>query len=224
MTVSMQPVKKSDAGKCWMRKRRDLKRMIAPEYHLIVSEGTRTEPLYFDRVKELINQKYSGRIHLEIVGKGDNTLKLFHQAKIHVEQSNITYKHIWLIYDKDDFPPLSFDQTAELCEQATNEECCYHAIWSNPCFELWFLLHFMYLQTDINRSEYEPKLTECMKERSLGIYAKTRTDMFDTLRPYLDEAVQHSKRLEQTHKETPPSGAAPCTKVHILVEKLRPYI
>lgn len=224
MTVSMKPVKKSDAGKSWMRKRRDLKRMIAPEYHLIVSEGTRTEPLYFDRVKELINQKYSGRIHLEIVGKGNNTLKLFHQAKIHVEQSNITYKHIWLIYDKDDFPPLSFDQTAELCERATNEECCYHAIWSNPCFELWFLLHFMYLQTDINRSEYEPKLTEHMKERSLGIYTKTRTDMFDTLRPYLDEAVQHSKRLEQTHKETPPSGAAPCTKVHILVEKLRPYI
>ena len=82
----------------------------------------------------------------------------------------------------------------------------------------------MYLQTDINRSEYEPKLTKHMKERSLGIYAKTRTDMFDTLRPYLDEAVQHSKRLEQTHKETPLSGAAPCTKVHILVEKLRPYI
>ena len=45
MTVSMKPVKKSDAGKSWMRKRRDLKRMIAPEYHLIVSEGTRTEPL-----------------------------------------------------------------------------------------------------------------------------------------------------------------------------------
>lgn len=222
--MSMRPVKKTDAGKSWISKRRDSKRKIAPEYHLILSEGTCTEPLYFDRIKKLINQKYTGRIHLEVVGKGDNTLNLFHQAKSYVEQSNVIYKHIWLIYDKDDFPPEHFDQTAELCERETNEECNYHAIWSNPCFELWFLLHFMYLQANIHRSAYESKLTERMKERALGIYAKTRKDMFDTLRPYLDEAVLHSKQLEQIHKENLPSVAAPCTKVHILVEKLRSYI
>ena len=32
----------------------------------------------------------------------------------------------------------------------------YHAIWSNQCIEVWFLLHFSYFQSDIHRKEYWP--------------------------------------------------------------------
>lgn len=35
-----KPPKKSDMGKAWMKPRRDFRQMIAPEYHLIVTEGT----------------------------------------------------------------------------------------------------------------------------------------------------------------------------------------
>jgi hypothetical protein len=33
--MSKKPAKKSDADKGWMKKRRDNRRMIAPEYHMI---------------------------------------------------------------------------------------------------------------------------------------------------------------------------------------------
>ena len=39
--------KKSDMGKEWMKPRRDSQQMIAPEYHLIITEGKETEPQYF---------------------------------------------------------------------------------------------------------------------------------------------------------------------------------
>lgn len=45
--MSMKPCKKSDLNKKWMSDRRDRRITIAPEYHLIVTEGTKTEPQYF---------------------------------------------------------------------------------------------------------------------------------------------------------------------------------
>lgn len=56
--MSLKPPKKSDAGRPWMASRADRARKISPEYHLIVTEGEKTEPLYFERVKEIINQQY----------------------------------------------------------------------------------------------------------------------------------------------------------------------
>ena len=43
--MSLKPVKKSDQNKSWMQPRRDRRKMIQPEYHLIVTEGTETEIL-----------------------------------------------------------------------------------------------------------------------------------------------------------------------------------
>ena len=42
--MSLKPPKKSDLGKSWMKPRRDKNILIRPEYHLIVTEGTETEP------------------------------------------------------------------------------------------------------------------------------------------------------------------------------------
>ena len=55
--MSLKPPKKSDLGKNWMKKRRDKVIRLQPEYHLIVTEGTETEPQYFQTVKEIINRR-----------------------------------------------------------------------------------------------------------------------------------------------------------------------
>lgn len=211
-------------GKSWMKPRRDSRQMIAPEYHLIVTEGTDTEPQYFQAIKAIIDGKYRDRIHLDISGKGDNTLSLFKRAVKDVSQSNNVYKHVWLVYDKDDFPPEHFDHTAELCEAAGTEETHFHAIWSNQCVELWFLLHFMFLQSDLHRSEYWPKLTECLKSRNHGVYYKNRSDMYFILRPYMDDAIRNAQKLEDINKRKTPTKSAPGTRMHHLIETLKPYL
>lgn len=222
--MSGKPPKKSDLGKSWMKPRRDLHRMISPEYHLIVTEGTKTEPYYFEKIKEIINARYRDRIHLDISGKGDNTIGLFQRAVRDVADKGIVYKHVWLVYDKDDFPPENFDHTIELCIKKSSEETQYHPIWSNQCIELWFLLHFMFMQSDIDRDEYSSKLTDCLTKRNFGIYYKNRLDMFSILRPYMDDAVRNARRLEEINQGKAPSKSAPGTMVHYLIEMLKPYL
>ena len=85
--MSMKPPKKSDMGKTWMKPRREFRQIISPEYHLIVTEGTETEPQYFQAIKETNDAKYRDRIHLDVTGKGDNTISLFNRAVKDVAQA-----------------------------------------------------------------------------------------------------------------------------------------
>ena len=54
--MSLKPPKKSDLNKSWMKKKPDRAIKIHPEYHIIVTEGTDTEPAYFGAIKEIINK------------------------------------------------------------------------------------------------------------------------------------------------------------------------
>jgi len=104
------------------------------------------------------------------------------------------------------------------------EVTTYHAIWSNQCVELWFLLHFSFLQSDLHRSEYWPKLTDVLKSLGEGEYRKNRDDMYRILYPYMGAAIANSKKLEKMNEGKSPSQSTPGTMVHVLVEKLKPYL
>lgn len=149
--------------KKWMNPRRNRGIVIAPEYHLIVTEGTKTEPNYFNALKDEINEKYPGRVSIKVEGAGEGTIKLLERAKKIVIRSTVEYKHVWLIYDKDDFPESDFDRTAFSCKALSAPSVTYHALWSNQCVEYWFLLHYNLLDSDIIRDEYYPKLSEYLK-------------------------------------------------------------
>ena len=222
--MCLKPDKTSDLYKDCLKKRRDKPIRIQPEYHLIVTEGTSTEPQYFQAIRDIIDQQYRGRVQLDIYGEGQNTLSLFDKARNHVQRSPNSYKHVWIVYDTDDFPQDNINRTAELCVQSSTEETEYHAIWSNQCIELWFLLHFSYFQSDIHRKEYWPKLSECMTMYGFGIYSKGREDMYSILEPYMDIAIRNAKKLDAINQGRTPAMSAPGTKVFELIEKLKPYL
>lgn len=222
--MSLKPAKKSDLNKGWMSSRKSDPKKIQPEYHLIVTEGTKTEPLYFQGVKESINQTHPERVQLEIVGTGYNTISLFEKAKQMAESSANGYKHVWVIYDTDDFPAENVNATVDLCRDNSNSETHYHPIWSNQCIELWYLLHFCFFQSDIERKDYYPKLSWQLNDKGLGTYRKNREDMYAVLLPYLDTAIKNAKRLAEINGDKYPASAAPGTAVYQLMEKLRPYL
>ncbi len=232
--MSLKPVKKSDLGKTWMNPRKGKRILIQPEYHLIVTEGTKTEPNYFKALQDNIHEKYKNRIRLEIHGEGNNTISLFDRAIQIVRNSGITYKHVWIVYDVDDFPADKINKTKELCNNITEElskksenndvETFYHALWSNECIELWFLLHFDYLESNLHRSEYYPKLTKCLLKIGQNEYKKNRNDIFTVLLPYLTTAIKNAKRLANINEGKTPANSNPGTTVYELLEKLEPYI
>lgn len=222
--MSLKPPKKSDLEKTWMQARLERTIKISPEYHLIVTEGTKTEPPYFEAIQRTINEQYRGRIQLDVSGEGTNTVFLFDRAKYLAGCSPNTYRHIWVVYDTDDFPKDRINEVVELCRMHSTEETEYHALWSNQCIELWYLLHFSYMHSDLHRSAYWPKLTECLESIGAGEYKKNRLDMYKLLRPYLETAIAFAKRLDQDKVNLPPSQSAPGTKVYELLEKLKPYL
>lgn len=112
----------------------------------------------------------------------------------------------------------------ELCQDNSNDETKYHAIWSNQCVEIWYLLHFSFIQADLHRTEYWPKLTQCLKQIGKGEYTKGRKDMYEILRPYMDNAIHHAHRLDKINQGRTPSESAPGTKIYELVEILLPYL
>ena len=222
--MSLKPPKKSDMAKSWMGKRVEKKKQIQPEYHLIVTEGTDTEPAYFGAIRNKINLHFHNRIALDVHGEGDNTVNLFERAKARASRSAVIYRHVWVVYDTDDFPADHVDRVVDLCQQASTEETEYHAIWSNQCIELWFLLHFSFMHSDLRRSEYWPKLTELLTGLGAGEYRKNRGDMFALLQPYMGEAIRNAKALAEYNTGRRPSQSAPGTTVYQLIEKLLPYL
>ena len=78
--MSLKPVKESDLRKSWMRKRTGSRVAISPEYHLIITEGTKTEPGYFEGLRDAINSRFRGRIQLDIEGTGMNTMSILERT------------------------------------------------------------------------------------------------------------------------------------------------
>ena len=223
--MSLKPIKVGDRNKKWMNRRKDEARLIQPEYHLIASEGTETEPQYFGAIQQIINAKYRDRIQLKVEGIGDNTVNLLMKAHQYAQNNGVVFKHVWIVYDTDDFPAENIDMVARLCkEYSAQGETIYHAVWSNQCVELWYLLHFIYMDADIHRSLYWPKLSDCLKSIGEGTYKKNRPDMYEVLRPYMDIAIANAKRLDKRNEGRKPSESAPGTKVYELVEMLKPYL
>ncbi len=227
--MSNKPKKRSDQDKAWNnRPRASGFRLYEPDYHLIITQGTDTEPLYFDALQKAINARSPGRIELRVESKPVAPSQLIGLAKAFIDQNApLRYVDIWVVYDKDDFTDADFNKTQEMCDNLTKETGArWHALWSNQCFELWFLLHFCYYQTADGkmRRNLQDKLTEHLSELGSGNYKKDRADMFTILRPKLDDAIRHAKCLESLHMQKSPAQSEPCTKVYRLLEMLREYL
>ena len=100
---------------------------------LIVCEGTKTEPNYF----EAFAKKQQGVIvyDIEVKGLGRGTKDVVEKA-INLKSKN-NYDRVWAVFDKDEFPAKDFNDAITLGTQNGIE-----VAWSNEAFELWYLYHF----------------------------------------------------------------------------------
>lgn len=187
---------------------------------LIVCEGERTEPNYF---RELVKDKFSEVRSEEIVGEGRSTCALVHKTEVIRDklerQRQLRFDRTWVVFDKDDFN--DFNEAIELAKRKG-----YLTAWTNEAFELWYLLHFNYLDTAISRVDYIKKLeAEIRKRPDHGNfnYKKNDAGIYALLNKIGDE-VQAKKRARKLRKyfdgSLDYSRHKPCTTVDILVDEL----
>ena len=186
---------------------------------LIVCEGTKTEPNYFSA---LIRDNTSTVIDVEIWGEGQGASDLVDKAvkiKESLEKRNaMSFDRVWVVFDKDD--RTDFNKAIDKANKLG-----FKSAWSNESFELWFCLHFEYLNTPIGRSDYIKKL-EGFFSKGKGDnnfkYKKGSSDIYELLKAYgnEDSAKAHAKNLRALYDDDNYAEHNPCTMVDILVEEL----
>ena len=182
---------------------------------LIVCEGERTEPNYF---KAKIDDRHSKVIQVDVEGEGRGTLSLIKKTIKLRDRSNKVYDKVWAVFDKDDF--RDFNESIKLAKE-NKVECA----WSNESFELWYCLHFLYLDAGVNRSQYIEILEREVRKKTgekKYKYRKNYEQMYSLLQHLGDEdiAIEHAKRLEKNYKNKNYKTHNPCTMVYKLVEEL----
>ena len=208
-----------------MSKRFKRNKTIRKQYSFvyIFTEGEKTEPIYFESKKKEIETEIRRKdIKIEIKGKGYNTLSLVDFSWEFRQRENIdlTVDECWVVFDKDDF---NKDFNNAINKAKTNG---LKVAYSNEAFELWFLLHFNFMNSAIRREDYNTKLTENFKK--LTGDKKYKYDKVKSVYPLIEiikdkelDAIKNAKKILKQYKgEKSFLKMNPSTTVHLLVERL----
>lgn len=189
----------------------------------IACEGEKTEVNYF---KSLINTM-SHVIELDkgyIQGFGRSTKALLKKAdeekKKLERKNNFEFDSAWIVFDKDNFKSDLFNAAIN---ESKNKD--FKSAWTNEAFELWYLLHFNYVNTAMSRDQYGEKLTEIIKEKGeKGFkYKKNDEHIYGLLQKYGNEgqAIRYAQNLRQEFYNQKYADHNPCTWVDELVKEIK---
>lgn len=185
---------------------------------LIVCEGEKTEPQYFDEAIEHyklhtanVSVRYDcGSAPINVYEHG---LKLFQDEK--KAQPRNPFDKVFLVFDRDQH------ETYELAMQkiaAQTPKCTFFAITSVPAFEYWLLLHFArstrpFLGIENGPSAGKMVLNELKKY--LPDYKKASNGIFTKLLPKLATAMTNADSANQQAANQDTDN--PTTRVHELL-------
>lgn len=130
----------------------------------------------------------------------------------------MTFDRVWVVFDKDSF--ADFNQAISLAHRQ-GMKCA----WTNEAFELWFCLHFEFINTRISRSDYIKKLERFVRKKSGNSafqYEKNSAGIYALLQEYGQEerAKEFARKLRQSHQGSDYAQHNPCTTVDLLVDEL----
>ena len=205
------------------RKDRLKSKRQAPANYLIVCEGKKTEPNYFNGLNKKINEKYGNKVdvlipNIDIKGTGMNTTSLVKYTQKTVNHANKVYGQVWVVFDKDDYNDEQFDLAVDNCN--------YNVAWSNPNFELWLLAHFKKVNRYVSKDDVLQELSKEFQKKGLGDYTKNDTNIFDkvTGEGKLHTAIKNCEYMEELKKDGQASQRNPMTKVYKIVDGLKEYL
>ena len=195
---------------------------------LIVTEGEKSEPKYFEHFRTRQNNVEVRVVPNSKNGSKTDYLNLIRKASRICKDDDLSSKSgdsVWIIADGDvnyqAADAVKKKNEALTQARATTEKEAYSLLISNPCFELWYLLHLRY--TTAHLPDYDA-VKKALEQVGIKDYEK-HNDLYEQLASERIEAIKRAKRLEAHQVEngfTLPLGldANPFTEVYRLVEKL----
>lgn len=186
---------------------------------LIICEGEKTEPNYFN---ELVHYYKLNSANVEIDGSCGSSpksvlLRAEKLAKIELDKGD-GYDRVYCVFDKDTH--ASYKETKQkILNKHTVEQ--FFDVVSVPCFEYWLLLHFQYSTKPYHATASSSIANEVLKDlkQVLPDYSKGDQNTFFNLIHQLEFAKQNAKRALQSADKSFTDN--PSTYVHELVEYLQ---
>lgn len=225
MPKKTRAVKKTDEHHAWNKREPKGspygRKIELQKSFLIICEGLNTEPEYFKSFP-------LGNTTLKTHGVGRSKTALVKHIITSVEKEpRARLQEVWAVFDFDRnadqlyAQKRDFDKAIKLAEKHNIK-----VAWSNDCFELWFVLHYQLVESNLNRNDFYRILSEkwdCAYHNTgkqgdfcKGIYKRLQQDELSNQ----NSAVKHAKKLLKGCKNLTPANSAPATTVHFLVEEL----
>lgn len=184
---------------------------------VVVCEGVKTEPSY---LKDFVNDHGNNLVDLEIVEPGavpetlvnraiDQKVLLDGKARKSRDSFDRFYK-VWVVFDVDDHPRIS-----EVRQKAESQGV--EVAISNPCFELWGVLHYKDHDAPSDSAELQRLLKELMKGYD---HRKSPVFNYREMRQHYEEACYRADFLLRRRREEGNEGGRPSTNVQELLRQI----
>ena len=195
---------------------------------VIASEGKDTERIYF---KALAKEYTNPRVHGHVLERSENEQN--NSSPEHVLKQLTDYKsqyeleaddELWLVVDKDRWTEAMLSRVATECSQ----EVAMHMALSNPCFELWLLLHMedavslppeeqkQWMENRRKSKNADPYLKVRLRQK-MGSYHESFYDAL-TLIAHIEDAIERARALDKNPTDRWPQTLG--TRVYLLAESV----
>jgi hypothetical protein len=172
-----------------------------------ISKGKQMKPNFFvfcEGETEIAYVKFLRSLYRApiqvIVKKGKSNISEDYIVKSKSEYVQTEQDKVFLMYD------LDVDGMLEQLQKIPNAEL----IVSNPCIELWFLLHYQDQKSEISSYKCIKKLQKVSKEYKKGTLSEEEKDV---LAKNKDQALERAKKLVEFQN--------PSTTIHRLLDLLK---
>lgn len=195
---------------------------------VIASEGKDTERIYF---RVLAKEYTNPRVHVHILERSEDeqnnsspehVLKQLNDYKGHYELESDD--ELWLVVDRDRWTEAMLSRVATECAQ----DNFMHVALSNPCIELWLLLHLvdatlltseeeqLWMENRRKSKNADPYLKVRLRQE-MGSYHESSYDA-KMLIEHVDVAIARAEALDKNPADRWPQTLG--TRVYLLAESV----
>ena len=188
---------------------------------LIVCEGEKTEVNYFNEIKTYYelnstNIKISGKCGSAPISVAQHAFELYREE---LKARRDPFDRVYCVFDQDSH--TSFAQAViEINKQ--KPAGVFHAITSTPCFEYWFLLHFVHSQRPFTGSGSQSPAEQLIGYLTSNHWKEYRKGEKGIFKSLIQDLPQAKLRAAQIAAASTASGTTnPLTNVHLMVDYLQ---
>lgn len=186
---------------------------------LIVCEGEKTEPNYFN---ELIQFYELNTANVDIDGSCGSSPKSVFKRAINLweieDRKGDPFDRVYCVFDRDSHE--TYEETVRKISEHKPKNL-FHAAVSVPCFEYWLLLHFKFTTKPYAATGASSIANEVFKELKdvMPNYTKGSINIFSTLASQVEFAKENATRSMQHAEDNHTDN--PTTYIHDLVDYLQ---